>query len=293
MKKFAIIGAAGYIAPRHLAAIKDVEGTLVAALDVHDAVGILDKYFPESKYFSEIERFDRYINSITSSDSIDYLVVCSPNYLHDAHIRFGIKNNMHVICEKPLVLNAHNLFPLIHLSSSCGKNVFPLLQLRYHPAIIALKNTIDKNKTYTVKLNYVAPRGAWYKYSWKGDISKSGGILMNIGIHFFDILLWLFGEVQSFSLIKNEETLKSGILELENAHIQWLLSINKEDKACFGKSLDMSPYKQLVIDDSIIDLDHHFEDLHSITYKNILSNSAHTLESCLPHIKLINQLQQL
>ncbi len=293
MKRFALIGAAGYIAPRHLAAIKDVGGTLVAALDVHDAVGVLDKYFPESKYFSEIERFDRYINSCECGNSIDYLVVCSPNYLHDAHIRFGIKNNMHVICEKPLVLNVHNLLPLIELSSSCGKNVFPLLQLRYHPAIVALKNIIDKNKIYTVKLDYVAPRGAWYKYSWKGDISKSGGILMNIGIHFFDILLWLFGEVQSFSLIKNEETLKSGILELENARIQWLLSINKEDKAPFGKSSDMSPFKQLVIDDTVIDLDHHFDNLHSIAYKNILSNCAYTLETCLPHISLINQLQKL
>ncbi len=293
MKRFAIIGAAGYIAPRHLDAIKAIEGLLVAAHDVHDAVGILDKYFPECKYFREIERFDRYINTMMESDPIDYLIVCSPNYLHDAHIRFGIKNNMHVICEKPLVLNTHNLLPLIQLSSSSGKKVFPLLQLRYHPALISLKNNIDKTRTYTVKLDYVAPRGAWYKYSWKGDTAKSGGILMNIGVHFFDLLLWLFGEVQSFSLTTNEVKLQSGLLTLENAQVAWLLSIDKEDKKRYGKAADMSPYKQLAVNESVIDLDHHFESLHSVAYKKIISGDAYTLESCLSHITLINQLQHL
>lgn len=291
MKRFALIGIAGYIAPRHLQAIKDIGGILVAAYDIHDAVGVLDKYFPECKYFNEMERFDRYINALSLQEPIDYLVVCSPNYLHDAHIRFGIKNNMHVICEKPIVLNVHNLYPLIQLSASAEKKVYPLLQLRYHPAIIQLKNNMDRERAYKVKLIYVTPRGSWYNYSWKGDFSKSGGILMNIGVHFFDLLLWLFGQVKSYEIHHNEDTRKSGVLVLENATVDWFLSINKEDKASFDKPTDMMPYKSLLIDDIAVDLDSNFENLHTVAYNHIVSDNAITLEDCLPHISLINLLQ--
>ncbi len=232
MKDFALIGAAGYIAPRHLKAIKNTGNNLLAGFDPFDSVGIMDSYFPDADFFVEFERFDRHLEKLKRKNNpVDYVSVCSPNYLHDSHIRFGLRNNADVICEKPIVLNPWNIDALEEIEKETGKNIFSILQLRLHPSIIALKEKVlngPKDKIYDVDLTYLTSRGHWYYTSWKGDISKSGGIATNIGVHFFDMLTWIFGAVKSNVVHIHSHDRAAGFLELEKARVRWFLSINED-----------------------------------------------------------------
>jgi len=223
MKKFALIGAAGYIAPRHMKAIADTGNILCAILDKSDSVGIIDQFFPEADYFSEFERFDRHLEKLRRKNyKIDYVSICSPNYLHDAHIRFALRSEADAICEKPLVLNPWNLDALKDVEKHHGKKIYTILQLRLHPKIVELKKRIDgiNNKKFDIDLTYITSRGHWYLYSWKGDESKSGGIATNIGIHFFDMLSWIFGKTQNNIVHIYEKTRAAGFLELEKARVR-------------------------------------------------------------------------
>ncbi|MFZ9505133.1 MAG: Gfo/Idh/MocA family protein, partial [Cyclobacteriaceae bacterium] len=230
MKKFALIGAAGYIAPRHLQAIRDTGNTLIAALDRSDTVGILDSYFPEADFFTEFERFDRHLDKLKrQGNKIDFVSICSPNYLHDSHIRFALRHGADAICEKPLVLNPWNVDALSEIEKETGKKVFTILQLRHHPSIISLREKVKSgpvDKKYDVNLTYMTSRGNWYHISWKGDDSKSGGITTNIGIHFFDMLIWVFGAVKGLEVYSLTEDTASGFIELERAKVNWTLSID-------------------------------------------------------------------
>ncbi len=232
MKDFVLIGAAGFIAPRHLKAIKDTGNRLVAALDKFDSVGILDSYFPDASFFVEFERFDRHIEKLhRTGKHIDYLSICSPNYLHDSHIRFGLRHGANVICEKPLVLNPWNVNALDQIQRETGKNVYNILQLRLHPDIIALKKQVDEAdpaKVFDIDLTYITSRGSWYYTSWKGDEHKSGGIATNIGIHFFDMMIWIFGKVKQNTIHVHTHDRAAGFLQLQKATVRWFLSINEE-----------------------------------------------------------------
>src|SRR4029079_2983928 len=232
MKNFALIGAGGYIAPRHMKAIKDTGNNLIAALDKHDSVGILDSYFPDADFFTEFERFDRHLEKLKRQGiKIDFVSVCSPNYLHDAHIRFGLRIGANVICEKPVVLNPWNIDALEEIEKETGHRVFTILQLRLHPAMIALKEKITaapSGKKHKVDLQYITSRGHWYHTSWKGDITKSGGIATNIGLHFFDLLTWVFGPVRRSVLHVSRRDCASGVLDLARARVRWFLSINAD-----------------------------------------------------------------
>ena len=232
-KKFALIGAAGYIAPRHMKAIKDTNSTLLAAFDKNDSVGIIDSYFPKADFFVEFERFDRHLEKLKYEQNtyLDYVSICSPNYLHDAHIRFALRSGADAICEKPLVLNPWNIDKLQKMERSTGKKVYNILQLRVHPSIIALKNKVANSKKEgksEIDLTYLTSRGNWYQTSWKGDASKSGGIATNIGVHFYDMLSWIFGEVQENIVHVHEPDRAAGYLEFENARVKWFLSINSD-----------------------------------------------------------------
>ena len=233
-KNFALIGAAGYIAPRHMRAIKDTGNNLVAALDPFDSVGIIDSFFPDADFFIEPERFDRHLDKLRRSgtDKIDYVSICSPNFLHDAHIRLALRNDAHAICEKPLLLNPWNLKGLEDIEKETGKRIYNVLQLRQHPSIKALKEKYDAlpdDKVHDIQLTYITSRGKWYFYSWKGDIKKSGGIVTNIGIHFFDMLSWIFGKVESSTVHVDEENKAAGLLHLKKANVKWFLSLDKND----------------------------------------------------------------
>ncbi|HMT72905.1 MAG TPA: Gfo/Idh/MocA family oxidoreductase, partial [Chitinophagaceae bacterium] len=278
MKNFVLIGAAGYIAPRHMKAIKETGNNLVAALDPHDAVGMLDQYFPDCDFFTEFERFDRHCEKLKRQGTpVDYVVVCSPNYLHDAHIRFGLRIGADVICEKPVVLNPWNLEALMEMEKETGRHVYVLHQLRYHPAILALREKVSNDppeKNYKVELEYITPRGNWYTYSWKGDNQKSGGIIANIGLHFFDMLLWIFGAVKEMKLEENTARTASGSLLLEKASVQWILSIDKERLHTIRQGSVVSSFRLLVIDDNNVDFSNGFEELHTETYKAILQGAG-------------------
>lgn len=230
MKNFALVGVAGFVAPRHLRAIKDTGNNLVAALDKFDQVGVLDSYFPNADFFTEFERFDRHLDKLRRKGTrVDYVSICTPNYLHDSHIRFALRHGADAICEKPLVLKPWNVDALAELERETKRNVYTILQLRLHPSIIALREEIangPKNKVYDINLNYITSRGRWYHYSWKGDEAKSGGIATNIGIHFFDMLLWIFGDVKEMTVTDLAPDRASGTLRLEQANVTWNLSIN-------------------------------------------------------------------
>ena len=297
MKNFVLIGAAGYIAPRHMKAIKETGNNLVAALDPHDAVGMLDQYFPDCDFFTEFERFDRHCEKLKRQGTpVDYVVVCSPNYLHDAHIRFGLRIGADVICEKPVVLNPWNLEALMEMEKETGRHVYVLHQLRYHPAILALREKVSNDppeKNYKVELEYITPRGNWYTYSWKGDNQKSGGIIANIGLHFFDMLLWIFGEVKEMKLEENTARTASGSLLLEKASVQWILSIDKERLHTIRQGSVVSSFRSLVIDDNNLDFSNGFEELHTETYKAILQGAGTRLAATKDVINLLHELKSL
>lgn len=289
MKRFAIIGVAGYVAPRHLKAIRDTGNILVAAMDKSDSVGILDQYFPDAAFFTEFERFERYLAKLKNEgQGIDYLVVCTPNYLHDSHVRFGLRLGADVICEKPLVLNPHNLAAIEEEENITGKKVFTILQLRLQPVLIQLKKQLEqKNRHHQVNLEYITPRGKWYQYSWKGDISKSGGLATNIGIHLFDLLVWLFGDVKSIVLKQKLTDRMSGILELEQATVNWTLSINSEDL----KDKSQKSYRLLEVNEEKIEFDNGFHELHTKSYEEILQGKGFCVSDVSASIKIVSLIR--
>ena len=295
MKNFALIGAAGYIAPRHMRAIKDTGNNLIAALDKSDSVGILDSFFPEADFFTEFERFDRHLEKQKRKGiKTDYLSVCSPNYLHDSHIRFGLRLGADVICEKPVVLNPWNIDALAEIEKETGNRIYTILQLRLHPAIVALKEKVASepaNKKHEVELNYITSRGHWYFTSWKGDIQKSGGIATNIGVHFFDMLMWIFGDAKEVIVNEHSRDTASGTLQLENASVKWNLSINgkklPEELRIAGKRT----YRTLNIDGESFEFSDGFTELHTKSYENILAGKGFPLLETRKAIELVHKIR--
>jgi UDP-N-acetyl-2-amino-2-deoxyglucuronate dehydrogenase len=295
MKDFALIGVAGYIAPRHLKAIKETGNNLVAALDRFDSVGIMDSYFPESDFFTEFERFDRHLDKLRRVDKkVDYISICSPNYLHDSHIRFALRQQADAICEKPLVLNPWNVDALEEIEKETGKKVNTILQLRLHPSIIELRTSVlsdQTNKTFDVNLTYITSRGKWYYHSWKGDESKSGGIATNIGIHFFDMLLWVFGGLQRIIVEEYEPDHASGILELARANVKWFLSINENHLPVEVSAKGKRTYRSLSMDGKEIEFSEGFTDLHTTSYSEILNGNGFGLNEVRPSIELAHRIR--
>ncbi len=295
MKNFALIGAAGYIAVRHLKAIKDTGNNLVAALDPFDSVGIMDSYFPEADFFTEFERFDRHIYKLKREGRpIDYVSICSPNYLHDSHIRFALRQGADAICEKPLVLNPWNVEALKEYEQETGKKVYNILQLRYHDAIIGLKKEIeagDPNKVYDIDLTYFTSRGKWYHFSWKGDITKSGGVATNIGIHFFDMLTWIFGPVQENIVHERSEFHTAGYLRLKNARVRWFVSVDYNDIPESVKAAGKRTFRTILINGKELEFSEGFTELHTLTYQSILSGNGYGLDDALPSITIAHQIR--
>tara|TARA_R110001583_G_scaffold118256_4_gene269572 strand:- start:1512 stop:2381 length:870 start_codon:yes stop_codon:yes gene_type:complete len=289
MSKFALIGASGYIAPRHVEAIKHTNNELIALLDPYDGIGYIDKYYPNASYFKESERFDRHLDRLRrKGEGVDYVSICSPNYLHDSHIRLALRNQCNVICEKPLVLIHEHLEALKTLEDETNKKINTILQLRHHPTIIALKEKYTHtNQFSTVDLDYITPRGLWYDYSWKGNIDKSGGITSNIGVHFFDMLIWIFGDVTSIENIENTHKTSKGTLILENAKVNYNLSIQKEDLP----GDEWKPFRSIKIDGEELEFSTGFTELHNISYKEILKGNGFTLDDVEPTIKLIEKIR--
>jgi len=292
---FALIGAAGYIAPRHLKAIRDTGNILVAALDPFDSVGILDSYFPDTQFFTEPERFDRHLDKLRRGKvgKVDYVSICSPNYLHDAHIRMALRNGAHAICEKPLVLNPWNVDALAEIEAETEQKIFTILQLRHHPAILGIKKQVENqpSKMYNINLDYITSRGSWYYRSWKGNLEKSGGIVTNIGIHFFDMLIWIFGPVIENKVRQVENDRASGTLLLEKGSVNWFLSINPETLPNEVKQQNKSFYRSLTIDNHEIDFSDGFTDLHTVAYNQILQGKGFGLEDARASIELVHKIR--
>ncbi|QQS49763.1 MAG: Gfo/Idh/MocA family oxidoreductase [Bacteroidota bacterium] len=290
-KNFALIGVAGYIAPRHLRAIKDTGNTLLASLDPNDSVGLIDSYFPDSPFFVEFERFDRHIDKQRRNGiALDYTSICSPNYLHDSHIRFALRSGSHAICEKPLVLNPWNVDALCEIEKEYSKRIYNILQLRLHPSIIALKQKIDqgpKDKIYDIELSYITSRGRWYYISWKGDVHKSGGIATNIGVHFFDMLLWLFGGVKQNIVHQMKDDKAGGYLDLERARVKWYLSLDYNDIPNNVKETGQRTYRSITINGEEMEFSGGFTDLHTESYKHILSGQGFGIYDSKPAIETV------
>lgn len=284
MKNFALIGAAGYIAPRHMQAIKATGNNLVAAFDPNDSVGIIDSHFPDADFFTEFERFDRHIDKMHRSKRdkrIDYVSICSPNYLHDSHMRFALRSGADAICEKPLVLNPWNIDGLIEMEQDTGRKVSTILQLRVHPAIMALRERVQsesRDTKHEVDLTYITSRGNWYLQSWKGDVKKSGGIATNIGVHFFDMLHFIFGALQDNVVHLAEDTKAAGYLEYERARVRWFLSVDVEDVPEGPRSTGQRTYRSITVDGEEIEFSGGFTDLHVRSYEEILAGRGFGLE---------------
>ncbi|MEO9004559.1 MAG: Gfo/Idh/MocA family oxidoreductase [Ginsengibacter sp.] len=295
MKDFALIGAAGYIAPRHLKAIKNTNNNLLAAFDPFDSVGIMDSYFPAADFFVEFERFDRHIDKLKRRGRpIDYVSICSPNYLHDSHIRFGLRSNADVICEKPIVLNPWNIEALEEIEKETGKQIFSILQLRLHPSIIALKQEVlngPKNKVYDVDLTYLTSRGHWYFTSWKGDVTKSGGIATNIGVHFFDMLTWVFGPVKNNIVHLHSYDRASGFLDLEKARVRWFLSINEETIPETLRAQGKRTYRSIQIQGKELEFSDGFTDLHTTSYESILAGQGFRIGETKTAIEIVHNIR--
>ena len=297
MKNFALIGAAGYIAPRHLKAIKETDNQLIAALDKFDSVGMMDSYFPNADFFVEFERFDRHIEKLKRAGiPLDYVSICTPNYLHDSHIRMALRRGADAICEKPLVLNPWNIDALMDIQKESGRKINTILQLRLHPSIIALKNKVAsefKNEKYEVDLTYITSRGKWYDVSWKGDASKSGGIATNIGVHFYDMLSWIFGEVQENTVHLREKDKAAGYLEFQNARVRWFLSINENDLPAEIKEKGQRTFRSITIDDQELEFSAGFTDLHTKSYEQILKGKGFGLKDSKKSIHIVHDIRNL
>jgi len=288
---FALIGVAGFVAARHLKAIKDTGNNLVAALDKSDSVGIMDSYFPEADFFVEFERFDRHIDKLKRvGTKVDYVSICSPNYLHDSHIRFALRHQADAICEKPVVLNPWNVEALLEIEKETGRNVYNVLQLRHHPSIQALKNKIDsgpQDHVYDLDLTYITSRGNWYMISWKGDQQKSGGIATNIGVHFFDMLTWIFGDVKENIVHVSNNNKAGGFLQLEKARVRWFLSVDPTDLPGVKKSNGQRTYRSIKLEGEEIEFSEGFSDLHTISYNDILDGKGFGLEEARSSIETV------
>lgn len=296
MKNFALIGAAGYIAPRHLKAIKDTNNNLIAALDKFDSVGVMDSYFPKADFFVEFERFDRHIEKLKRNQQIhlDYVSICTPNYLHDSHIRMALRSDADAICEKPIVLNPWNIDALAAIEKESKGKIHTILQLRLHETIIQLKNKVDlanKQGKYDIDLTYITSRGKWYDISWKGDEAKSGGIATNIGVHFYDMLSWIFGEVQDNTVHLREKHKAAGYLEFKNARVRWFLSIDEKDLPTEVKAQKQSTFRSITIDNEALEFSKGFTELHTESYKNILLNKGFGLEEVKTSIEIVHDIR--
>ena len=297
MKNFALIGAAGYIAPRHMKAIKETGNTLVCALDPYDGIGIMDSYFPEAAFFTEPERFDRHLDKLRrqGDKKIDYVSICSPNYMHDAHIRMALRNEAHAICEKPLVLNPWNLDALQEIEHETGKKIYTILQLRLHPAIIELKekvnSEIENGKVFDVDLTYITSRGKWYFTSWKGDIHKSGGVATNIGVHFFDMLGWIFGDFKGVELKINKPEKAGGKLYFEKANVNWFLSVDDKDLPADAVNAGKRTYRKINIEGQELEFSDGFTDLHTQSYNDILAGGGFGVNDVKKAIEIVSGIR--
>jgi UDP-N-acetyl-2-amino-2-deoxyglucuronate dehydrogenase len=295
MKNFALVGAAGYIAVRHLKAIKETNNNLVAALDPFDSVGIIDSYFPDADFFTEFERFDRHIYKLNREQQpVDYVSICSPNYLHDSHIRFALRQGADAICEKPLVLNPWNIEALKDYEKETGKKVYNVLQLRLHPSIIALKEKIengDPDKIYDIDLSYITSRGKWYHFSWKGDATKSGGVATNIGVHFYDMLSWIFGDVQKNQVHVRDNNKAAGYLEFKRARVRWFLSVDYNDLPQDIKDKGQRTYRSITIENDELEFSGGFTDLHTQTYNGILKGEGFGLDAAATSINIVHHIR--
>lgn len=282
MMNFALIGAAGYIAPRHMQAIRDTGNTLVAAFDPNDSVGIIDGHFPDAQFFTEFERFDRHIDKRRrQGERIDYVSICSPNYLHDSHMRFALRAGADVICEKPLVLNPWNIDGLVDIERDTGRKVNTILQLRLHPAILAVRQKMQQSPPghkVDVDLTYITSRGSWYLQSWKGDDRKSGGVATNIGVHFFDMLHFVYGQLQHSKVHLSTPTKAGGYLEYEHARVRWFLSIDVNDVPALERNKGKRTYRALTASGENIEFSDGFTDLHTRSYEAILRGEGFGLE---------------
>ena len=295
MKIFTLIGAAGYIAPRHLKAIKETGNQLVAALDTFDSVGIMDSYFPNADFFTEFERYDRHLEKLRFDKgiNIDYTSICTPNYLHDAHIRTALRVGSDAICEKPLVLNPWNIDALSKIEETTGKRIWNILQLRVHPSIIALKKKIDENpsKVYDIDLTYLTSRGHWYYTSWKGDVTKSGGIATNIGVHFFDMLSWIFGESETNIVHVHTHDRAGGFMRLKNANVRWFLSINDQLLPEEIAKKGQRTFRSISVDGEELEFSEGFTDLHTVSYEEILKGNGYGIEATRQAIELVHGIR--
>ncbi|WP_438973788.1 Gfo/Idh/MocA family protein [Polaribacter sp.] len=295
MKNFGLIGAAGYIAPRHLKAIKETNNQLLCALDNFDSVGIMDSYFPEAHFFVEFERFDRHIEKLKRNGQfLDYISICTPNYLHDAHIRMALRAGADAICEKPLVLNPWNIDALQEIEAQYNKRIHTILQLRLHPSIIQLKQQINAQQSKTkheVDLTYITSRGKWYDISWKGDAEKSGGVATNIGVHFFDMLSWIFGAVQDIETHVHEKHKAAGYLEFENARVRWFLSIDAQDLPEDIKQKQQRTYRSITVDGQELEFSNGFTDLHTVSYQEILKGNGFPIAEAKNSIDIIHTIR--
>lgn len=297
MKYFTLIGAAGYIAPRHMKAIKDTGNTLIAAFDPNDSVGIIDSYFPDANFFTEFERFDRHIDKLSRSQekhAVDYVSICSPNYLHDSHIRFALRNNADAICEKPIVLNHWNIDALQAIEKDTGKKVHTVLQLRLHPAIIALKKEVEESsadKKFDIDLTYITSRGKWYFTSWKGDEKKSGGVATNIGVHFYDMLHFVFGKVVDNKLHYRDDFKAAGFIEYERARVRWFLSVDANTIPKELLAQGKRTYRSLTMNGREIEFSDGFTDLHTRIYEDILNGGGFGLEENRVAIETVGSIR--
>lgn len=294
-KNFGLIGSAGFIAPRHLKAIRDTGNNLLATLDKHDCVGIIDSYFPEADFFIEYERFDRHFDKLKRQGiKMDYVSICTPNYLHDSHIRFALRHGADAICEKPIVLNPWNVDALEEIEKETGRKVNTILQLRHHPAILDLKKKVQdgpKDKIYEIDLTYITSRGRWYSISWKGDIQKSGGVATNIGVHFFDMLTWIFGDVKENIVHVSECNKAAGYLLLQNARVRWFLSLDFNDLPDIQKQSGQRTYRSISVEGEELEFSGGFTDLHTVSYQEILKGKGYGLSDARISIQTVHHIR--
>ncbi|MDP1544940.1 MAG: Gfo/Idh/MocA family oxidoreductase [Anaerolineales bacterium] len=294
-KNFAVIGVGGYIAPRHLRAIRDTGNRLVAAVDPKDSVGILDQYSYDVKFFTEIERFDRHLEKLRrglEADRVHFVSICSPNYLHDSHCRLALRAGADAICEKPLVINPWNLDALEEIEAETNRRIHTILQLRVHPALIALRESLQKEGgMHDVELTYITSRGPWYQVSWKGHEDKSGGVATNIGIHFFDLLMWLFGTVGGVKVYHADDQRMSGFIELERARVRWYLSVEKDDLPASVKVAGKTTYRSITVDGREVEFSEGFTDLHTRVYEETLAGRGFGIKEARPSVELTHKIR--
>ncbi len=298
MKNFALMGASGYIAPRHMCAIKETGNQLIATYDPYDGIGVLDSYFPDARFFTEFERFDRYLEKIKyeKGEVLDFISIASPNYLHDSHIRVALRRGADAICEKPIVLNPWNIDALQKVAKETGQKIYTILQLRLHQSIVVLKRKIDAsvgNEMFNVDLTYITSRGNWYYTSWKGDISKSGGIATNIGVHFFDMLTWVFGDVKENIVHVHTHDRASGMLVLEKARVRWFLSINHDTLPDEVKERGQRTYRSITLEGEEIEFSGGFTELHTRSYEHIFNGQGYGIEESRKAIEVVHDIRNI